>query len=440
MTAPAPVSRRRAVVLLAALAVLLVALAVVGVVVARDPGDRGSTAAAEWNGLVGVDPVAGEVVVYDDAGEEVDRVAAVDGLLNATTRGSLVLAAADDRAAVVDAAEGEVVWEDATEGTAAWLQGSSAPVVLVGDPSGGDLRVVDVEGDTDLRLGDVVDGDPSFVPQAVAVSPDGTVLAARDLRSQTSVVVDLASGDATPVDGSAAAVTDDSVVVVTPEDDGEATARFLGRDGDERGVAPLGRGPRGLLVTGDDSLLVVAEGDDGPVVARTSVGDDAPTEVRDLDLAGAGPVLAFHEQGRLVVTGDDGTVLLDQDGGEVADVEGTLSPVTGVTGSAAACFAVQTDGEVVVHDLGSGDERVRAAQEQSGPLWSSVDGCTLGGPGLLAGEDRSVELDPSQVAVVAPDGAAALVRGGGPPELVDMTAPDAEPAEVDRAVTGFVAR
>jgi|GEM_PF-4639025 len=429
-------TKRPAIILIVVLALVAVA-AVVGVVLTR--GDDGE----DWNSLVGVDHESGEVVVLDEEGEEVERIdSGVDGAVQAVSRGSFVLVHdGDEETAVVDVSEAEVVWSDKVDGSPRWVDGTSTPLLVIGPPQGGEVRVVAPGADTDVELGAAAELDDALLaPPAVFSSPDGGVVAAADLRGDVSVVVDTAAGEAHSVDGRLVAVADDGVATIrSAGGDEPGTVLFFDREGGERGSAPVPAGARGgLLMTDDTTVVGVAENDEGTQVFRVSDGDDEPEVLGTLEAALVTTV-AYAAADRLLVAGEDRSFLFDGDGETVAELEGRQTAPYAVAGDP-DCFAVEDGDDLVIHDLESGDELQRGVLERSGYLQASVNGCTVAGQGLLLGPDGAIEVDDAALVVVAPDGAAAIVRGEGGVELVDLSDRDEEPIELDELVTGFADR
>lgn len=429
-------TKKPAIILIVVLALVAVAV-VVGVVLMR--GDDGE----DWNSLVGLDHESGELVVLDEEGAEVERIdTGLEGAVHATPRGSFVLVYdGDDRAAVVDVSESEVVWSDAVGESPRWVDGTSTPLLVIGPPQGGEVRVVEPGADTDVELGAAADLDDAlFVPPAVFSSPDGGVVAAADLRGDVSVVVDTGAGEAHPVDGTLVAVVDGGVATIeTGGGDEPGTVQFFDREGEERGSAPVPEGARGgFLMTDDTTVVGVAANDDGTQVFRVSDGDDEPEILGTLD-ADLVATVAYAGAERLLVAGEDNTFLLDGDGETVAELEGQQTAPYGVAGDP-DCFALEDGDDVVIHDLESGDELQRGVLQQSGYLQASVDGCTVAGLGFLLGPEGAIEVDDDASAIVAPDGAAAIVRGEGGAELVNLSDKDEEPVELDELVTGFADR
>ncbi|KAA1425719.1 hypothetical protein [Nocardioides antri] len=433
-TAPSP-TKKPAIVLIVVLALVAVA-AVVGVLLTRG-GDDG----ADWNAFAGIDAETGELVVYDDGGEEVDRInPGVEGPLRAEGRGSFVAVSAEDAVSVVDVGEGEVVWSDQVDGSARWIPGTSAPLLLIGSPEGGELRLVDARSGTDLYLGDDagLEG-PLLVAERAAASSDGSTVVVADEHESVTVVVDVGEGEARSVAGRVVAVTDKGLVTTGTEDDA-AVARFFNRDGEERGIAPLPDDVAGALLMVDETSVVgVVVGEDESEAFRVSADDDEPEILDDLGLTGVARTVPFPSSGRIVVSTDEGgAVLLDADGETVAELDGRYLPASGATGDP-ECVTLADGDEVVVHDLGSGDEIARGSLPGPGQLLTSVDGCAAGAPGLALGRDGAVDVPEDAIVHVSPDGKAALVYGGGV-ELVDLTDPDAEPVDLPDEVRTFVER
>jgi hypothetical protein len=174
----------------------------------------------------------------------------------------------------------------------------------------------------------------------------------------------------------------------------------------------------------DASLLSI-----DATAATADTRDDLQRRVRDLIGDSAEPTMArgaqvVLEHRRLAVVGAGWSAFIDNDGTVVSasaiDVENTSIDAVSSTQRCVLVYGSPTEPSTL---FDATDGAVIATFDPSVPIGASVDGCTIArqGFGTLPGSWRGyrvvgpdLDVAPSdRVIALAPDGAAALVSGGG---------------------------
>jgi hypothetical protein len=403
-----------------------------------DTAGTGVEATAAWDVVVLDDPVADIVTVHDSDGAEVARVATqLQGVLDVGLPGSVVLGAAGDPAAdglgVLDLATATITPIDVRLPVVERLGTSS--YLLASDQSTGAVEVVDVARRRVIDLTALAGDGAVVVPDTVRVTDDASRLAFSELRNGQTVVVDLTDTIDPPASvvlpGLLADLTDTRVATTTNRgvtmlvDLYDATGTRLGTTE----TVPL----VGVMVVGDTTMVGV--GTDASLLsidataATADTRDDLQRRVRDLIGDSAEPTMArgaqvVLEHRRLAVVGAGWSAFIDNDGTVVSasaiDVENTSIDAVSSTQRCVLVYGSPTEPSTL---FDATDGAVIATFDPSVPIGASVDGCTIArqGFGTLPGSWRGyrvvgpdLDVAPSdRVIALAPDGAAALVSGGG---------------------------
>jgi len=403
-----------------------------------DTAGTGADATAAWNVVVLDDPVADIVTVHDADGAELARVATqLQGVLDVGLPGSVVLGVAGDPAAdglgVLDLTTAAITPIDVRLPVVERLGTSS--YLLASDQSTGAVEVVDVARRRVIDLTALAGDGAVVVPDTVRVTDDASRLAFSELRNGQTVVVDLTATNDPPatvvLPGLLADITDTRVATTTNRgatmlvDLYDATGTRLGTTE----TVPL----VGVMVVGDTTLVGV--GADASLLsidataATADTRDDLQRRVRDLIGDRAEPTMArgaqvVLEHRRLAVVGAGWSAFIDNDGTVVSasaiDVENTSIDAVSSTQRCVLVYGSPTEPSTL---FDATDGAVIATFDPSVPIGASVDGCTIArqGFGTLPGSWRGyrvvgpdLDVAPSdRVIALAPDGAAALVSGGG---------------------------
>jgi hypothetical protein len=403
-----------------------------------DTAGTGADATAAWNVVVLDDPVADIVTVHDADGAELARVATqLQGVLDVGLPGSVVLGVAGDPAAdglgVLDLTTAAITPIDVRLPVVERLGTSS--YLLASDQSTGAVEVVDVARRRVIDLTALAGDGAVVVPDTVRVTDDASRLAFSELRNGQTVVVDLTATNDPPatvvLPGLLADITDTRVATTTNRgatmlvDLYDATGTRLGTTE----TVPL----VGVMVVGDTTLVGV--GTDASLLsidataATADTRDDLQRRVRDLIGDSAEPTMArgaqvVLEHRRLAVVGAGWSAFIDNDGTVVSasaiDVENTSIDAVSSTQRCVLVYGSPTEPSTL---FDASDGAAIATFDPSVPIGASVDGCTVArqGFGTLPGSWRGyrvvgpdLDVAPSdRVIALAPDGAAALVSGGG---------------------------
>ena len=403
-----------------------------------DTAGTGADATAAWNVVVLDDPVADIVTVHDADGAELARVATqLQGVLDVGLPGSVVLGVAGDPAAdglgVLDLTTAAITPIDVRLPVVERLGTSS--YLLASDQSTGAVEVVDVARRRVIDLTALAGDGAVVVPDTVRVTDDASRLAFSELRNGQTVVVDLTATNDPPatvvLPGLLADITDTRVATTTNRgatmlvDLYDATGTRLGTTE----TVPL----VGVMVVGDTTLVGV--GTDASLLsidataATADTRDDLQRRVRDLIGDSAEPTMArgaqvVLEHRRLAVVGAGWSAFIDNDGTVVSasaiDVENTSIDAVSSTQRCVLVYGSPTEPSTL---FDASDGAAIATFDPGVPIGASVDGCTVArqGFGTLPGSWRGyrvvgpdLDVAPSdRVIALAPDGAAALVSGGG---------------------------
>jgi hypothetical protein len=398
----------------------------------------GVEATTAWDVVVLDDPVAGVVTVHDTDGAEVARVSTqLQGVLDVGLPGTVVLGAAGDPAAdglgILDLATAAITPIDVRLPVVERLGTSS--YLLASDQSTGAVQVVDVARRRVIDLTSLAGDGAVVVPDTVRTTDDASRLAFSELRNGQTVVVDLTGTDDPPatvvLPGLLADLTDTRVATTT-----NRGATMLVDLYDTAGTR-LGTTETvplvGVMVVGDTTLVGV--GTDAALLridataAKADARDDLQQRLGDLLGEGTDPGPARSaqvvlEHRRLAVVGARWSAFIDADGSVVStsmlDIENTSIDAAATTRRCVLVYGSPTEPSTL---FDATDGTAIATFDPSVPIGASVDGCTVArqGFGTLPGSWRGyrvagpdLDVAPTQrVVALAPDGAAALVSGGG---------------------------
>lgn len=401
-----------------------------------DDGDE--PPAAEWDAIALVDRVSGEVVVVDRDGEEQHRIDGAGRVAAVHAHGdrlalvgitSITLTDTDPAATptVVPIERGSLVVP---------LETTDTLHLLVGDPAGGNLLIVDVDDGSVLDVAALAAPTvPKLFVDTVRVDATGTVFAVADANNFQTIVV----GD--EIEG-AAFLADQPIAVGS---DLIATSQVVNLQADvalvdlERATEAIVATelPRGGVMTDDELTMVSVDGG----VFRLGPGDREAEEIGEVAVPAGGRVswaVPTHGGDRLVVGGPSFAAVVDLDGTTLFTT--TFATSVDVEPPRPGWRCLPVGGGDTYHsvvDLGSGEQLADLAGVAVTDV--SADGCMLvgdvaGAPRLVDG-DRIVELGQVRGARIAPDGTAivwttltggtqlARIDDAGLADPVDLPAP-----------------
>lgn len=397
-----------------------------------------------WGAIALVDRATGDVVLVDETGTELRRLDGVGRVTEVHTHGRHLALVGPTRIVLADT-------DDEIAPTTIEIERGSAVVpvetattlhLLVGDPAGGNLLIVDVDDGTVI---DVAAAAAPTVPklflETVRVSADGSTFAVADAANFQTIVV----GDA--IEG-AAFLADQPVAV------GErliATSQVVNLQADIALVTIERRNealvptelPRGGLMVGDDLVMVSVDGN----VFRIRKGDREANRLGTLPVPADATVSWTRPSllgERLVVAGNTFLAIIDL---EASTLFATTFPAdVDVQPPRPGWRCLPVGGGDSYHSLVSLDSGEQLA-DLAGSVVTAVadDGCTVvaerSGVSSIVAADRFVELGRLRDVVLSPNGDAVVwTTTSGRTEIVPVSDEGelGEPLELPGAPTSLV--
>lgn len=422
----------------------LVAVAVFAWTTFRGDGeDGGGSGDVSWDRIALVDRTTGAITLFDRDGEPVAERAGTVRLRD--------LYVHEDRIALVGTDE-IVITNPLREDPAVVVQIPAGSVVspietvttmhlLVGDPAGGNLLIVD------LADGEVIDVGAAAAPalpklfvDTVLASADGTAFAVADAANfQTIVVREGVEGASFLADQPVA--VGDELIATSQVVNLQADVSLVTLERRTEAIVPTEL-PRGGIMVGDDLVMVSVDGG----VFRIEPGDDEAERIADVAVPlGSTVTWALPSLGRdrIVIGGTGFEAVVDLDG-EVTFQTTFATPVEPIRPRPGwRCLPVGADdtGHSII-DLESGEQR--ADLTGYAVVDVAADGCTVIGErarsfDLLSGDD-SARLGVARSVALAPDGRAVVrTTTTGRTELVTVSddLELAEPIELVGAPTNL---
>jgi hypothetical protein len=371
---------RRAVVVGGVVAVLATASIVVGRMIGSGSDESASGAIdADWDRVVLVDDRSGRIVVADENGEELGRVAS--GVRNPAASAvvdSTVVVAGDGVVAVVDIGDGvgSVDVEEFELGADSIVRPSGSALTMV-TPRADGGRALLVHGPS----GETIDTD-TFAPLVGAryefadarAAASGRDILVTDSGNFQSVLFSFDRDQPSYFPGLALAV--DAELVVTAQNVGsDATISVFDHDGE-----PVSTGRtasvRAGMITGSGVVLVTVEG----AVVTMSSSDGAISEAAQLDIGVVQSGAVTPNNDRLVVIGAAGTAIVGDNAEVIASYDGQRPAGDGRAPTGSICLATVdlVDGsaaQITVVDATDGSVLVEAVGAE--PLISDASGCVV---------------------------------------------------------------
>lgn len=414
----------------------LVALGVLAWSFLRGDDDAGTESDIEWDEVAIVDRATGAITTYDADGQQVDRTAGTGRVTAVHAHGDRLALVRSNEIVLTDATADDDPTVVATPNgaTITPIETASTVHLLVGDPAGGNLLVVDMSDGSVIDVGEAAAPTvPKLFVETVQVAADGTRFAVADAANfQTIVVGDGIEGAAFLADQPLA--VGDELIATSQVVNLQADVSLVDLERRIEATVPTEL-PRGAVMIGDELVMVsvdggvfrIAPGDReadriGEITVPTgsTVAWAAPADLGErlvvggtgfvavLDLAGetrfattfasAGEPLRPHPAWRcLPVAGDSGHSLVSLESGEqLADL--TDATVAAVSADGCTVVVERSDAFELVDaegDLRLGRLReVALAPDGDSVVWTTTDGRTE----LVAVSDDRELADPVELA------------------------------------------
>ncbi len=403
-------------------------------------GDEGGLGRADdWDRLALVDNGSGDVVVLDGDGESEGDVEGAGQVSAVYAHGKRLVLVTDEQITITDGSDDEpnTVAIDAAERVRPiWTVDRLA--LVIGTPTGGNVRIVDVETGDLIDVGAMAEQtDPLVFADTVRVAADGRTFAVADAANFQTIVVGFDQPEASFYPDQPIAVGDQLI----------ATSQVVGRQADialydrerrNQALVPT-EIPAGGVMDGDRLVVVSIDGS----VLRIARGDDEAERIGEVTVPAGERINWAHPTAggeRLVVAGPVSLAVVDLDGASVFAT--TFPSSVPLTPPRPAWSCLPVGGADSYHSLIVLDDG-RQIADLSGLTvtgWAS-DGCTVigdrDGSIEVVGADGTITLGDVNGATLGPDGRSVvyltsdrrveLVRITGDDELVlgepvDLTA------------------
>ncbi len=390
----------------------VIAFAVLAWTALRGDEDGALGRVSSWDEIAIVDRSSGDVVVLDDEGQPdrtliglgpVDEVHSIGNRIALVGSSQIVVKGGDH--------EPPSIAIDRTS-TVTPIRTDDGLFLIVGQPAGGDVRIVDVRSGDLLDVGALADQPSPFLfAETIRWAADGSAFAVGDAASFQTIVVRPGVDEANFFPSQPVALDDDRV----------ATSQVVGRQADI-GLFDYARDskarvpteiPAGGVMEGDDLIVVSTTGS----VSRVTAGSTEAERVGAVTVPSGGTVISVDptaDGDRLVVTGDVFQAVIDLEGNTIFSTTFT-TPITITRPDPSwSCLAVGGDGSfhsLVVLETG---EQIAdlSGVEVTG---TSRDGCTVigqgGGVTEVIGADGTVDIGRVQSATLGPDGRTVIRTG-----------------------------
>lgn len=383
-----------------------VALGVFGWRLLGGGDDDSSPADVRWNEIALVDRTTGDVIRYDSDGEPLEPVAGTGRVVSVHTRGSRLALVRASEIVITDATDDDepVVVEIPRGSTVTPIETATTTHLLVGDPAGGNLLIVDLADGSVIDVGAAAAPTvPKLFVETVQVDALGTRFAVADAANFQTIVVGAG------IDG--AAFLADQPVAVGKEL--IATRQVVNLQADvslvdlERRIEATvpTELPRGGVMVDDRLVMVSVDGG----VFRVRKGDRDAERIGSIAIPAGSTVawvLPTYLGERLVVGGNGFAAVVDLDGVTVFSTTFTTADEPLRPHPSWRCLPVSAESGHSLVALDAGEQLA----DLTGLAITSVsaDGCTVvgqrGDDFELVNRDGSVALGRLRSVVVTPDG------------------------------------
>lgn len=404
---------------------VVVALGVFAWAVFRSDAGDSNAPGVEWDEVALIDRTTGVVATYDTDGRPLQQTTGIGRVIGVHVHGSRVALVRSTELVITDATSDDepTVIEIPRGSSVSPIETATTMHLLVGDPSGGNLLIVDVADGTVIDVGDAAAPTvPKFFVETVQVDVDGTRFAVADAANfQTIVVGDGIDGAAFLADQPVA--VGDELIATRQVVNLQADVSLVDLERRTEAVVPTEL-PRGGVMVGDELVMVSVDGG----VVRIRKGDREADPVGTIAIP-AGSTVAWAVPSylgeRLVVGGTGFVAVVDLDGTTLFTTTFTTPSEPPRPHPGWRCLPVVGD---TGHSLIALDEGEQLADLTGLAITSvSADGCTVVGERAhdyeLVNRDGRVPLGSLRSVVLAPDGDSVVrTTTDGRTELVPITA------------------
>lgn len=401
----------------------LVAVGVLAWTTVRGGGSSDTATDVGWDEIAVVDRATGDIITYGDDGQQRGRTTGPGRVVDTYVHGDRIALVRSAEVVITDATDTEpIVVAIPPRSVVAPVETAETMHLLVGDPAGGNLLIVDLADGTVIDVGaSAAPTVPKVFVETVQVDADGTRFAVADAANfQTIVVGDEIEGAAFLADQPLA--VGDELIATTQVVNLQADISLVDLDRRTDAVVPAEL-PRGGIMVDDELVMVSVDGG----VFRIGGGDREAERIGDLAVPTGSTVawaLPTYLGERLVVGGAGFVAVVDLDGATLfaTTFAGDGEPLRPRPGW--RCLPVTGD---TGHSLVSLDDGEQLA-DLTGLSVTSVsgDGCALvgerDGTFELVDGDGAVRLGALRDVALAPDGDTVVwTTAAGRTELVKLT-------------------
>lgn len=384
----------------------LVAVGVITWTTLRGDDDGGTSPDVGWDEIALVDRATGDVTTYARDGQQVTRATGSGRVNDVHVHGDRLVLVGATEIVLTDATDdGEpTVIEIPDDSIVTTLETATTMHLLIGDPAGGNLLIVDVDDGTVIDVGDLAAPTvPKLFVETVQADIDGSRFAVADAANfQTIVVGDGIDGAVFLADQPLA--VGDELIATSQVVSLQADISLVDLERRTEAIVPTEL-PRGGVMVGDELVVVSVDGG----VFRIASGDREADRIGDVAVPAGSNVAwalpsSFGE--RLVVGGSDFVAVVDLDGTTVFTTTFPTPSAPQRPHPAWRCLPVggQTGHSLVA--LESGEQLADLTGLTIDAV--SADGCTVvgerDGTFELVNADGRVELGELRDVALAPDG------------------------------------
>ncbi len=429
--------------------IVITAVAALGLAVwqvTNGESDTPTVAAGSWGSIALIDRTTGSVTTVDAAGEVVDEFDGVGRVLDVHSFGSRLALVGTTQIAIVDTEQPDA--EPLTiaidrRSTVIALRTTESDHLVVGDPSGGNIVIVDVADGTLIDVGEVAgQSSPLMFTETVRWADDGSAFAVADAANFQTIIVQPGAETAIFLPDQPMAVGNE--LIATSQIVGlQADVSLVDLDRRNRATVPTEIPVGGVMV--DDRLVMVSI--DGGVFQVAS-GDQQAEPLGQIVVPTDDQVRWVHPTfagERLVVVGEALQVVIDLDGRTIFTTSFSEALTIDVPDRAWSCLPVGGgDTYQSVVSLDSGEQLIDLTGLTV--TGASNDGCTVIGErdGVfeVATADGPVRLGRVRSATLGPDGRSVVwTTTSGRTELltIDGDLELADPIDISDVATSSIA-
>jgi hypothetical protein len=384
----------------------LIAVGVLAWSVLRGDGDDGGSVDVEWDEITLIDRATGDITTYDREGRQIADSSGTGRILEAYVHDERLALVRSTELVLTDARDGSepIVVGIASGSIVTPIETATSMHLLVGEPRGGNLLIVDVADGTVIDVAELAAPTvPKVFVETVQVDADGTRFAVADAANFQTIVVGHDIDGAVYLADQPVAVGEE-LIATSQVVNLQADIALVDLERRTEAMVPTELPRGGIMV--DDALVMVSV--DG-VVFRIGTGDREANRIGEVPIPAGSTVawaLPSHLGERLVVGGTGFVAVVDLDGAILfsttfADAGEPLRPHP-----AWRCLPV---GGEVGHSLVALDSGEQLADLSGLTVTAiSADGCTVVGERAgtfeLVNSDGMVSLGALRHVAVAPNG------------------------------------